>query len=249
MKVFGDYHTHTKASDGRGTVAKNAAQAMARGITTLGATDHGFTCIMLHQTKEKLKMQAEEIKKVNEAGGIKVLRGLETNIIGYDGVLDVDPEVIKHLDVLHFGFHRYLHPRGDGGYFEFNIKNGFFPLSVRRELEPKCTAAYLKVIETYPIDVICHPLSRTIIDVKRIAEAAAANGCYFELNEKHIHSLEDDIDLALKTKVNFIMGSDAHKPSDVGRFDRVIPFIERHRIPEERIAGVGLVPVFKNAKK
>lgn len=249
MEIFGDFHTHTTDSDGRGSVAKNLAKAIGRNLKYLSISDHGFTSIILHNSKKKLARQAVEIDRLNEISPVKIFKSLEANLIGYDGKLDVDEETLKKLDVVMFGFHRFINPRHDGQYFEFCIKNGYMSEAVRRELEPKCTAAYLKVIETYPIDTICHPLSRTIIDVKRICEAAVVNNCYLELNEKHIHSLENDIDAALKTKVKFIMGSDAHRVKDVGKFTRVREFIERHNIPFERIVGVGLEPKFKGENK
>ena len=41
MKLFADYHTHTKYSDGQGTPAQNIDAASKRGLKEVALTDHG----------------------------------------------------------------------------------------------------------------------------------------------------------------------------------------------------------------
>lgn len=251
MKIFGDFHSHTKASDGTGTLAQNLAQAEKLGLRYLAATEHGFRTIGLHHTPESFKKQGEEIIELQKTTSVKILRGLETNITGFDGKIDADEDTLKQLDVLHFGTHRFIKSRGNGEYCKFALYNGFAPLSMKvanTEMTELNTVSYVKTIENYPIDVVCHLLSRAILDVKRVCEAAKANNAYIELNEKHIEVFEDCIDVVLKTGVNLIMGSDAHRSKDIGKFTRVTDFITRHHIPEERIVGIGMAPKFKNFK-
>ncbi|HKL93897.1 MAG TPA: PHP domain-containing protein [Clostridia bacterium] len=249
MNIFGDFHSHTKTSDGFGTLEENLEQAEKQGLKYLAAVEHGFSTIGFHQTLEKFKAQQEEITNLQKTTSVKILRGLETNITGFDGKLDVDEDTIKQLDVLHFGTHRFIHSRRNGEYFVFALVNGFAPRFIRAsntELTEKNTVSYIKVMEKYPIDVVCHLLSRAIVDVKRVCDAAKANGCYIELNEKHIDAFEDCIDIVLASGVNLILGSDAHRPKDIGKFTMVEDFIDRHHVPKDRIVGIGMEPKFKN---
>ncbi|MDD4840099.1 MAG: PHP domain-containing protein [Clostridia bacterium] len=248
MRIIGDFHTHTKASDGRGTVTQNLAEAEKRGLRYYAVADHGFSTLVCRQTQKKLKAQSDEIAKLQETSEIKIYRSLETNITGFDGKLDIDDSIIKQLDIIHFGFHRFIDSRHNGEYFNFVLRNGFASAAKRIVNRDKNTESYINAIENYPVDVLCHMSHRAFVDVKRVCEAAKSNDCYIELNEKHITTIEDDIDTILKSGVNFILASDAHKPQDIGKFPRVEQFILRHNIPLDRIVGIEMEPKFKPKK-
>ena len=42
MKFFGDYHTHTKYSDGHNEVVDMVRAAEEQGLSELGISDHSF---------------------------------------------------------------------------------------------------------------------------------------------------------------------------------------------------------------
>ena len=46
MAFFGDYHTHTTYSHGKGSVADNARAAAAVGLKEIAITDHGLRHII-----------------------------------------------------------------------------------------------------------------------------------------------------------------------------------------------------------
>ena len=110
MKFVGDYHTHTLASDGTGFVRDNLRYAEKRGLEEVAITDHSFTCFLCHMTRWKFNLQEKAIKKYLDRtkSTLKVYHGVEGNLLGFDGYLDVPDDVIKRCDVLHLGFHRYL---------------------------------------------------------------------------------------------------------------------------------------------
>lgn len=69
MKVFGDYHMHTRASDGKGTVADKAARARELGLREIAIADHGCGSLFFHQTAEKpLRSGGTSLAKTRRAG-------------------------------------------------------------------------------------------------------------------------------------------------------------------------------------
>ncbi|MBO5982248.1 MAG: histidinol-phosphatase, partial [Clostridia bacterium] len=106
MIFIGDYHTHTKHSDGKGTVLDNILSAVERGLEEVAIADHSFATIACKMTREKFLEQEREIAKYYEStdNPIKVLSSVEGNILGFGGDIDIPDDIIERLDILHVGF-------------------------------------------------------------------------------------------------------------------------------------------------
>lgn len=245
MKIFGDYHIHTRASDGRGTVRDKARRAAEAGLCEIAVADHGCGSLFFHQTAQKAEAQRREAEEVNREGGVRVYASIEASILNDRGELDVPDDVIGRCDMLHVGFHRFLQPAYVSREPRYILVNGWGSASARGREETKAynTRAWLAVMERYPVDVLCHLCHRAIVDVGAVCRAAAEKGVYVELNEKHIDALEEYAEEAVDSGVKFILGSDAHSTDKVGVFGRVESFVARHNIPAERICGAGFSPV------
>ncbi|MBS2021410.1 MAG: DNA polymerase/3'-5' exonuclease PolX [Deltaproteobacteria bacterium] len=103
--VRGLLHVHTKWSDGAHTIEDMARAAKAAGLSWLAITDHTVAAgTNPHMTAERLGEQAKEIAAVQQAVGIRVLRGVEVDILK-DGSLDLPDEVLKTLDVVIASLH------------------------------------------------------------------------------------------------------------------------------------------------
>lgn len=243
--MIGDYHTHTRASDGRSSVAENIEAAKLMGLSELAITDHSFSSMLCHMTREKYDKQAREIEKADK-GGLIVLQGVEANLFA-DGSIDVPDDIIRRVDVLNLGFHRLIGFKDIRGSRKFIFENGWGTESARRGLIEENTRAYIKALERYPVDILCHLDHRCLVDVRRVCETAAKYGVYVELNEKHIDTLEREIDAIKASGVNFILGSDAHVKNRIGRFSKTEDFIKRHNVPIDRVFGLnGKKPAFKD---
>ena len=192
MKVFGDYHMHTRASDGRGTVLDKARRAAELGLEEIAIADHGTGSFLCHQTERKFRAQQREIARANDECGVRVLSGIEASITGESGLIDVPASIVEKCDVLTVGFHRFLQPRYVAAAPKFLLVNGWGSGKARaeKELIELNTRAWLAAMERYPVDVLCHIGHRAAVDVGVIARAAAEKGIYIELNEKHIDALE-----------------------------------------------------------
>lgn len=251
MNIRGDYHIHTRVSDGHGSVADKYACAAARGIAEIAIADHGFGSFAFHQTARKFARQREDVERANAGGSVRVYQSIEANIVDDEGTLDVSGEVIARCDILHMGFHRFLAPRYVVRDAAYVLVNGWAACGAREDKvrREKNTRAYIAAMERYPVDVLCHLNHRAVTDAARVCAVAAELGVYVELNEKHIETLEGDIDEILATGVKFILGSDAHRTDKVGLFPRVSDFVKKHGIPEDRICGVGAEPVFRDKRR
>ena len=247
MKFVGDYHLHTRVSDGHTDIADHVAVAKARGLSQIVISDHSFSTLIYHATEKKLQKQRDEISAL-EGCGIKIYQGIEGNLIGNE--IDVPHGVIRTLDVLTVGFHRFITPTKMNGEHSFLLVNGFSGERAKSKLKDKNTEAYLSVIKKYPIDIIAHLGHRAPVDIAKVCECAKEHGVYIELNEKHLDTLEDGIDGAIESGVNFIVGTDSHKAKKTGDFTAVEQFIIKHKIPMHRVYGVdGNMPTFKDKKE
>ena len=247
MKFIGDYHLHTRVSDGRTDIKGHVAAAKAKGLSEIAISDHSFCSLIYHVTEKKLQRQRDEIAALDGCG-VKIFQGIEGNILGDE--LDMSDDIIRGLDVLTAGFHRFITPTEMRGERSFYLTNGFGSKSAKQKLIDGNTQNYISVIENYPIDIIAHLGHRAPVDIKSVCECAKRHGVYIELNAKHLDALEEGIDDAIASGVSFIVGTDSHSAKNTGEFAAVEKFILEHKIPLERVFGVdGNMPTFKDKKE
>jgi len=242
MKFLGDYHTHTRASDGHTTLAQNVCEAKRKGLKEIVVSDHGFQTVLEGMTAKNFEKQAKFCATQKD---VRVLHGIESNILSPDGTIDTPDEYIGRLDVLNVGFHRFLKPKYM--FSKFVFKNGFCSKAVKRKLIEVNTQAYIIALEKYPIDTLVHLNHMAPVNARPIFEKARETGTYIELNAKHLDDFLPLVKDAIESGVNFIVGSDAHRQKDIGGFAEVAKFIERNGIPIERVFGTeGNLPTFKD---
>lgn len=250
MKIYGDYHTHTFASDGRCSIFAHVKRADKLGLCEIAVTDHSFASTIFHMTERKWQKQSRQIASLSSA--VKVLHGIEANLVNTSGDIDVPCDVINDCDVLVVGFHRYIGFCGEkrGGYArKWLFQNGFCGLKTRRKIVDVNTKAYLDVMDKFPVDVVAHLNHRALVDVKAVCEKAKEKGVYIELNEKHLDALESHAKDMIESGVNFIVGTDSHDTKKLGKMSKIEQFISKFAIPEDRVFGInGRKPFFKDKK-
>ncbi len=237
MKFVGDYHTHTRASDGHSTLEENVLAAKEAGLCEFVASDHGFLSVFAGMTPKNF---AKQQAFVQEKHGVRVLQGIESNIILPDGTIDTPDEYIRKLDVLTVGFHRFLKPKY--AFSKFIFVNGFGRKSAKQKLVKVNTQAYVNALDKYPIDIVAHLGHKAPVEAREIFEKAKETGAYIELNAKHLDAFLPYLKDALEVGVNFIVGSDAHRARDIGRFDEIEKFVKDNEIPAGRVFGTAENP-------
>jgi putative hydrolase len=87
------------------------------------------------------------------------------------------------------------------------------------------------------IDIITHPGAKADINTKELARAASKRGTLLEINASHGFMTVEYVKIAMKEGVNFVIDSDAHKPEDVGNFEKGIRVAVEAGLPAERIVN------------
>ncbi|MDE6284350.1 MAG: PHP domain-containing protein [Bacilli bacterium] len=105
--LLGDLHMHTKWSDGKHDIIEMARQAAVLGREYIGITDHSYALKVARGISEvDAIQQIQEISKL-KLDGIKVLSGIEVEILK-DGTLDFSDEVLSKFDYVIAGIHTFL---------------------------------------------------------------------------------------------------------------------------------------------
>lgn len=251
IKVIGDYHTHTIYSSGfrkkgthaKGTIRENAEAALKKGLRELAICEHGPGHYLYGVRKENIPKMREEIDRLNEEfvpKGLKILLGVEANLVGLDGTLDVDEKVLKYTDILLMGYHYGATPisLSDGfGLYILNPVSKFFKLG-KEKAKYLNTLAYIKALNKYPINLITHPGSKAKVDIVELAKETSKHNCYLEISAKHSQLSVESLKLLLDVDVNFMVSSDAHKPEDVGNVDEAIRKAIEANLPLKRIKNI-----------
>ncbi len=250
MRVTCDFHMHTRLSDGHCSAADLVDEAKRRGLERIAVTDHAFIGLSKRMSEDDFAKQGAYIASL-DSGHTRVLHGVEANILS-GGRIDAPSGIIRATDVLIAGFHNFPGlARGEDRKFVF--VNGYLPERERRKLKEENTLAICAAVRRYPIDILAHPGHRLPIDFAEVCKTLKECGAYFELNERHladINGIDDGMRDILASGVNFILGSDAHRAKDVGKFTYVESFISRFGIRAERIYGAeGNLPAFRDKKE
>ena len=238
MKLFADYHTHTIYSHGKGTIRENVEVAIKKGLKEIAISDHGQGHATYGVKKGSLKKMREEINELNkEYKEIKILLGVEANLISCDGFIDVSAEDIEIVDMLLVGFHNGAVPYSFRDAHKLYIRN--YLSNTFKFMRKKCivdnTDAMIRAIERYNIDIITHPGAKIDLDIKRLAGAAGKKGTALEINSSHGNLTLEYAKIAMMEDVKFVISSDAHIPSNVGNFEIGIKIAQDAGIPLYRI--------------
>ena len=158
---------------------------------------------------------------------MRILFGIEFNIVDYDGRVDLTPEFAAPLDYGIASLHDVCITPGSA------MEN---------------TRAYLKAMENPKVHVIGHPDDGTYpVDFDELVRHAAQHGVLIELNEASVKpgSYRKDgranaaqiLALCQRYGAQVLVSSDAHVAADVQRHDHALALLEELRFPEELVAN------------
>lgn len=232
MNIEIDTHTHTISSGhAYSSLNEMAASAAEKGLSFLATTDHGPAmpggAHLYHFHNLKIVP--------NYLYGVRILKGIEANIVNYRGELDVSFETLSLLDIVIASFH---------------------PPCLGASNENRTTDGLIKVMENPYVDIIGHPDDgRYRFDINRVVEAAKEHKVLLEVNnssllptsfrencrESYIRLLE----VCAAEGQPIVMGSDAHHTSAVGQFDMALGLLKEISFPEELIMNRSAETMFK----
>ena len=184
MKLLGDFHTHTTYTHGTSTVEENVAQAENLGLKAIAITEHAYNS-KYHIKKGDIEKIRADVEKIKDKYDVKILVGIEANIIG-DGKLDVSDEELNDLDLVIVGYHK-MSKVPLSHWFKFVLPNLIRKKPTKSQIE-RNTNAYLNVLKNHRVSILAHlNYAGCAVDVEKIANECVKRNVIIELNGKRIN--------------------------------------------------------------
>lgn len=190
----GDWHCHTRYTDGRNTVIEMCRQAQKNGLELIAFTEHVRKS--LSYDFDMLVKDVESARK--KYPNLKILVGCETKVLDAKGNLDVSPGTLKKCDVVLGTFHS-------------------FPSLNKRELE----SALRNMLKNPQVDIWAHPITffrkcpLCKKDVHEIIKLCIKNRVLIENNIKARYRSPLFMVVCKKMGARIVVGSDAHGVEDL----------------------------------
>ena len=225
MDILIDTHVHTIASGhGYSTIDEIARFAKSKNMEVVAITDHspgmpgGATPFYFGN----IRILPDYI------AGVRILKGIETNIIDYDGNIDFYPEILEQLDLVIASFH---------------------PPCIDMSDKETITRAVMKTIENPYVHIIGHPGDdRYPMDFEKVVQHAKKHNVLLEVNNASLRptslriGVRENLVEILKYSVKYnhpvIVGSDAHFHEHVGGFKESIELLKEVDFPRELIMNL-----------
>jgi len=214
-----DTHTHTNASaHAYSTLLENVAIAKQKGLEGIVMTNHAPGIVDAPHIWHFHCMY----NIPREIDGVKVLGGVEANILDEDGTLDMTAFDLQACEVVIASIHNPCYPAG----------------SVEQH-----TKTWLNVIKNPYVDILGHSgEERFKYDVETVVAAAKAAGVCVEINSHSFTArrgteanCRNIAETCKKLGASIVVASDAHICFDVGNFDAAIEMLTEIDFPEELI--------------
>lgn len=226
IQTVADMHCHTIASTHAYSTVKEMITAAARkGLYAIALTEHGRAMPGAPGTFyfENLKRNIPSMYE-----GVRVITGIEANIIDYEGNIDASDELLDRLEWVIASIHKYT-------------ING-------ESTVEGCTNAWLKIAENPRIDVIGHcGTAGYEFDYDKVIKVFAEKGKLVEINSgsfrfrpKSIPNCRKIAELCKKHGARIIINSDAHFEDAVGVHDSAIKMLEEINFPKELIVNADI---------
>lgn len=222
MKIIADTHTHTISSThAYSTAEEMIAAASRKGLYAIALTDHGYA-----MPGSPGKWFFESLGAIPSTyNGVRVLKGVEANVINLDGELDMSDRVLSGLDWVVASIHGAL--------------------CKGKPTVESVTNAYLKIAENPYVRVIGHSgTPQYEYDYERVIPVFAEKGKLVEINNNTFHfrksSCKNCIKIAQvckKVGAPIVVNSDAHFSSKVGVLDDAISMLREIDYPEELVVN------------
>lgn len=222
--LYGDLHCHTIASThAYSTFRENLEAAKQKKLSVLAITDHAPGMA----DGATLSYFDNLLSLPQEVDGIKILRGVEANIIDFDGNLDMPNELLERLDIVIASFHSNCTKYG----------------SIADH-----TKAYLQIAENPNVDIIGHCGTEEFkFDYDTVIPTLGKAGKLIEINahsficrQSSIKNCRHIAELCAKHNLPIVVDSDAHSEFEVGQCDLALDMLKEINFPKELIINADI---------
>jgi putative hydrolase len=224
MKPIADLHVHTISSGhAYSTLQEIVQHAKSIGLPMVGISDHAPGMPGGAHLFHFLNMRI--LPKVID--GVRVLRGIEVNVMDHQGTIDVDQRTLDITEYAIASLHPPCIPFGD---MEAN------------------TNALIKVMGIDGIQIIGHPDDeRYPLNYDILAKAAKEHNVLLEINNSSMNGfsarsnskavIRQLLDACKRHQTHVIFGSDAHISFDAGNFTYCMKIVEECDFPMELVVN------------
>lgn len=231
MKFLADLHIHTISSGhAYSTVLENARAAADKGLEMIGITDHGPAMPGAPHIYHfgNLRILPDELF------GVRILKGVEANIIDRAGNLDLPIDRLAPLDIVLAGLHNICAPYGSVG---------------------ENTEMMINALKNPWVDVLVHPGNpEYLIDAEAVVQAAVEYDVAIEINNSSLKLsrmgsrpyCEKILGLAKEYKAKIIVGTDSHFALSVGNFSEAIALLEEYEVDPSAILNTSIANIEKH---
>lgn len=242
FRLLYDYHTHTVYSrvgpylHGKGRIIDNARAAAMQGLRAVAITDHGPSDFYGLDLKKLPQMRRDIASAAAAFPKLRVLLGVEADIVDTENGLDVPPESFADFDFVNAGYHYVPNCHMIRNWLSFHISK--WPAKDRERLRRANTERIVRALKQNDIMILTHPGDKAFIDEHAVAKACEETGTLVEINARHRHPDADDLRIYKEYDVRFVISSDAHKPADVGRYAESVSLAMEAGIDPSRIVNI-----------
>ena len=219
MRILVDTHTHTNCSThAHSTIMENARMAGQKGMEMICMTDHApglpdAPHLWHFRTMMNLPREME---------GVRLLFGVEANIIDTKGNIDIPVAEQKLMDLVIASIHEPCYPP--------------------RDVEAH-TQTYLGVIQNPYITIVGHSGTVTYpYDIFKVVQAAKEYDKCIEINNHSFTARKGSkencrriAEACKQVGTKIVVSSDAHNCFEVGRLEDAIQMLEEINFPEELV--------------
>ncbi len=233
MKIIADLHTHTVASThAYSTVFEITRAAREAELEIVAITDHAMGTADAPDIAHFYNMTCLP----EYEHGVRLLRGVEANIMDFDGTLDVPENCLAQLDVIIASYHSAAIKAG-------TLENN--------------TDAYIGALKNPFVHILGHcGCADFPVDYDRVLQVAKEYGKVIEINNSTFSvrksSISNCYEVARKCRDNGIricVNSDAHYCGKVGVLTDALKILQELNFPEELILNTDAQKVLEYLKR
>lgn len=230
-----DLHTHTLSSGhAYSTLMENIQGAKANGLKVMGMSDHAPA-----MPGAPHDFHFHNLRVIpREIDGIKILRGIECNIIDLFGSVDITDQLSKNLDYVIASLH---------------------PPVLKPGNKEENTNTIITAMSNPKVIIIGHPDdARYPLDYEKVVLASKSTKTLLEINNASLNpegsrvggydNIKTILELCIKHQVPVILGSDAHIQFDVGNFYFIEPVLKELNFPQALVINNDINKLNKYSK-
>lgn len=226
--IRGDLHSHTNWTDGIHSISQMCQEAKKLGYEYFAITDHSVSMRVAHGLSESQAFsQIQKIRECEKEGNIKILAGIEVDIL-QDGTLDYSDDVLCQFDFVVAAVHSFLEQS---------------PMEIEHRLEKALSNPY--------VNVLAHPTGRLLgrpgvlfserkgyqESARKIIELCKEHQVVLEINcfPERMDLCKENALMAVEQGVKLSLGTDSHSAAHLRNMEYGVSMLAAAGINKEMV--------------